>query len=106
MMKAWTGFRSVSGEAVSTGHWGCGAFGGDKNIKSLVQVLAASLAGVKKLDFYCFDDQEFHDDFTEAMNKMKDKTVGWVWDQIMNFRNNREEHNAGNNVLQFIKGAP
>jgi hypothetical protein len=29
---------------VSTGHWGCGAFGGTKELKSLLQLMAASLS--------------------------------------------------------------
>lgn len=57
LCKAWTGFRSVKGDVVATGHWGCGVFGGDPNIKCLVQVMAASMAGVKQLNFYCFDDK-------------------------------------------------
>merc|ERR1719154_883933 len=84
--KAWTGFRSVSGRSVSTGHWGCGAFGGDQNIKCLVQVMAASLAGVTKLDFYCFGDKIFCSEFTKALNKMAGQNVGWVWQKILMFR--------------------
>ena len=57
LCKAWTGFRSVKGHVVATGHWGCGAFGGDPNIKCLLQVMAASMAEVKQLDFYCFNDE-------------------------------------------------
>ena len=38
LAKAWTGLAAVRGSSVSTGHWGCGAFGGDPYIKCLVQV--------------------------------------------------------------------
>ncbi len=27
---------------VETGHWGCGAFGGDREIKALIQMMAAA----------------------------------------------------------------
>lgn len=57
LCKAWTGFKTVEGHIVATGHWGCGVFGGDPNIKCLVQVMAASMAGLRQLDFYCFNDQ-------------------------------------------------
>jgi len=97
--KAWTGFNSVSGQRVGTGHWGCGAFGGDQNIKCLVQVIAASLAGVS-LDFYCFGDKKFHNDFKGALKVLKDKTVGWLWEQILEFRSLSEGPKT--NILQFL----
>ncbi|KAJ7187233.1 Poly glycohydrolase, partial [Mycena filopes] len=57
LTKAYTAFASSYGDAapyetVVTGHWGCGAFGGNKEIKSVIQWCAASMAGVK-LDFIC-----------------------------------------------------
>jgi poly(ADP-ribose) glycohydrolase len=42
--KAFCGFYSKSGDKtkIATGHWGCGAFGGDKELKAILQLLAAS----------------------------------------------------------------
>lgn len=37
--------------AVTTGNWGCGAFGGDLRIKFLVQWVACSLVGLDMI--YC-----------------------------------------------------
>lgn len=37
---------------VHTGNWGCGAFGGNPVIMNLLQMLAASAAGVEHLNFY------------------------------------------------------
>ena len=37
----------LQGSSISIGNWGCGAFGGNPRIKCLVQVLAASIAGVR-----------------------------------------------------------
>ena len=45
------GSKSPGWTAVASGHWGCGAFGGNKAVKGLVQALAASCAGVD-LHFY------------------------------------------------------
>ncbi len=45
--KAYCGFAPFRGEPfslVSTGHWGCGAFGGHKYTKALIQVMAAVAA--------------------------------------------------------------
>ncbi|HET9990893.1 MAG TPA: hypothetical protein VFQ65_20320, partial [Kofleriaceae bacterium] len=41
---------------VRTGFWGCGAFGGNRELMTLLQVLAARIAGVDQLRFYAFDD--------------------------------------------------
>ena len=97
--KAWLGFSSVRGCRVSTGHWGCGAFGGDQNIKCLVQVIAASLAGVK-LDFYCFGDKNFHAAFQSALRVMEGKSVEWLWNKIVQYRAVKVQ--SGGSVLDYI----
>ena len=33
---------SVLNLGIATGHWGCGAFGGNKELKAILQLLAAS----------------------------------------------------------------
>ncbi|KAF9783067.1 hypothetical protein IL306_010101 [Fusarium sp. DS 682] len=45
--KATNGFSSYQGDAIFTGLWGCGAFGGDPGVKLVVLWLAAGAAGVK-----------------------------------------------------------
>ena len=59
---AYTGMRAAALESsrispggkvvVHTGFWGCGAFGGDRSLMVLLQLLAARLAGIDKLVFY------------------------------------------------------
>jgi poly(ADP-ribose) glycohydrolase len=51
LVKCYIGFRSVRGSAVGTGAWGCGAFGGDRDVKLAIQVVAASAAGVESLRY-------------------------------------------------------
>ncbi len=41
---------------IRTGFWGCGAFGGNRELMTLVQLLAAGLAGISRVRFYTFDD--------------------------------------------------
>ena len=62
--KAYCGFTHVlSGDksdkeevvSVATGNWGCGMFGGDKELKSLIQWMAASRAG-RTVQYYTFGD--------------------------------------------------
>ena len=40
---------------IHTGYWGCGAFGGNRVLMALLQLLAARLAGVYRLVFHTFD---------------------------------------------------
>ena len=42
---------------IATGNWGCGAFGGDPQLKSLIQWLAASQAGCPAVYYYTFGDK-------------------------------------------------
>lgn len=55
---AFTAFRAAVSEsgsgpvAIHTGFWGCGAFGGNRVLMALLQVIAARLAGVDRLVFH------------------------------------------------------
>jgi hypothetical protein len=61
---AYTGFRAAVLEAAAlgkamelhTGFWGCGAFGGNREVMVLLQWLAASAAGVTQLVMHVMDD--------------------------------------------------
>ena len=62
LVTAFTGFAAAVAEAgrlapgtpvvVHSGYWGCGAFGGDRVLMSLLQVIAAGAAGVDRLAFH------------------------------------------------------
>lgn len=58
LVTAFSGFRAAVQESdgapvvVHTGYWGCGAFGGNRVLMSMLQVLAAESAGVKHLVFH------------------------------------------------------
>jgi hypothetical protein len=66
LVTAYTGFAAAALESramwpgtpveVRTGFWGCGAFGGNRHAMTLLQLLAARLAGLDRLTFYVFDD--------------------------------------------------
>jgi hypothetical protein len=55
---AYVGFRAVAltsthaGATLHTGHWGCGAFGGNKGLVAAVQILAAGAAGIEHLVYW------------------------------------------------------
>uniref|UniRef100_A0A7S1WGI5 poly(ADP-ribose) glycohydrolase n=1 Tax=Alexandrium catenella TaxID=2925 RepID=A0A7S1WGI5_ALECA len=44
----------------ATGNWGCGVFGGDPQLKALIQWLAASVAG-RDIEYYPFGDERVAD---------------------------------------------
>ena len=59
---AYTGFRAARAESgvgrevvVHTGHWGTGAYGGDRVLMALLQLLAARAAGLDRVVFHTFD---------------------------------------------------
>jgi len=54
--KAYLGFLMCQSK-ISTGHWGCGAFGGEKVSKFLQQLIAAAIANVD-LDYSTFREEE------------------------------------------------
>jgi len=66
LVTAYTAFAAAIAESrrawpdaaveIRTGFWGCGAFGGNRHAMTLLQLLAARLAGVDRLQFHAFDD--------------------------------------------------
>lgn len=63
--KAYCGFSSTcyKGKSLATGHWGCGAFNGDKDLKCIIQILAASAAGYENVLYTNMDDPGFEKRF-------------------------------------------
>lgn len=61
LVTAYAGFRAAAIESsetpviVHTGFWGCGAFGGNRVLMALLQILAAEMAGIDRLVFHTFD---------------------------------------------------
>jgi hypothetical protein len=64
---AFSGFRAVVLESragrtsnkpivLHTGNWGCGAYGGNRQLMISVQIMAAALAGISQAIFYCGPD--------------------------------------------------
>ena len=69
LIKAYVGFNLINFDdkdvakmpkTISSGNWGCGAFGGDFELKFIQQWLAATYAGVEKLYYYTFGENEMN----------------------------------------------
>ena len=66
------GGSTVVPEVVATGNWGCGAFGGDLEVKAVLQWLAASVAGRRCIEYYSFGEPGLADGLSklaEALGK-------------------------------------
>ena len=80
--KAYVGFNLINfglgkmnmniEKTISTGNWGCGAFGGNHELKFFEQWIAASYAGVKRLDYYTFGDKKMKN-IAKYLNDLKAK---------------------------------
>ncbi|KAI3635308.1 hypothetical protein MIR68_006874 [Amoeboaphelidium protococcarum] len=58
--KAFAGFQESNAmqdqdKGIATGNWGCGVFGGDIELKFLIQLIAAILSGRQKFKYHQFD---------------------------------------------------
>lgn len=67
----------------ATGNWGCGVFGGDTQLKAVIQWLAASVNN-KLITYFPFED-----DYTKRLPELAQKaaahnlTVGWIFQNIL-----------------------
>lgn len=82
LVTAYTGFAAAVAESaaicadapvvIHTGYWGCGVFGGNRVLMSLLQVLAAGMAGASRLVFHTAG-PEGAAPFEEALGVIRDQ---------------------------------
>ncbi|XP_053404652.1 uncharacterized protein LOC123553897 [Mercenaria mercenaria] len=72
--------RGQYGRPIATGNWGCGAFGGDPHLKSLLQWMAASYAGCPCLLYYTFRNPHM-DKLQEVVSTVIER--GWDVSKLM-----------------------
>jgi len=82
LVSAYTGFAAAVAESaqlgpgapvvIHTGYWGCGVFGGDRVLMSLLQVLAAGMAGASRLVFHTTSEAGTAP-FAEALSILREK---------------------------------
>lgn len=86
LLTAYTGFRAAAAEShdaagpdaqtvVHTGYWGCGAFGGNRTLMAMLQVLAARMAGLHALVFHTVDEAGLRT-FAAAMARLDPLLIG------------------------------
>lgn len=90
---------------IATGLWGCGAFGGNSQIKSIIQWCAASLAEVPTLQFICSSEEQhvFATDFKNFAERLSSfdraPSVGDVFDTLLSL----EREMAANGYVGVIE---
>ncbi|OAJ41531.1 hypothetical protein BDEG_25110 [Batrachochytrium dendrobatidis JEL423] len=72
--------------AISTGNWGCGAFNGSLELKSLIQVMAASVAS-RDIIYLPFNKTEFAQDLIQILTELRlnNVSVAYLFNMISNF---------------------
>ena len=105
--KAFVAFHSKNEgdlEAVATGNWGCGAFGGDPHLKLVIQLLAASEAG-RDLQYYTFGDEELVKEGRELfVNNRPGATVGELYTTVKFFCDMTGTEKTGEKLFQHLRG--
>ncbi|XP_074292065.1 poly(ADP-ribose) glycohydrolase 1-like [Silene latifolia] len=85
---------------IVTGNWGCGAFGGDPEVKTVIQWLAASQALRPFIAYHTFELKELEKlDQVCAWILAHKWTVGDLWTMLVDYCNKREK---GETKLGFI----
>ncbi|KAL9251572.1 Poly(ADP-ribose) glycohydrolase 1-like protein [Drosera capensis] len=81
---------------VATGNWGCGAFGGDPELKSIIQWLAASQALRPFISYYTFQLESLRnlDQVTEWILS-HNWTVGDLWSLLVKYSSKQSHGETG-----------
>eukprot|EP00741_Cyanophora_paradoxa_P021261 tig00021348_g20521.t1 len=76
---------------IATGHWGCGAFLGDRELKFLLQAMAAAEAG-RELHYYAFGDGAFVAGaaLVWGLACARLRTVGALWSALLSYSELRD----------------
>ncbi|KAL7059133.1 hypothetical protein AAHC03_013891 [Spirometra sp. Aus1] len=86
LRKAYAGFTDIAAPyrslpaIVVSGHWGCGAFNGNKALKALLQLMACAQAG-KALAYSTFGEEPFAEKLLRVYDNLVSSncTVGRLW---------------------------
>ncbi|KAL2594910.1 hypothetical protein AAZV13_11G009700 [Glycine max] len=88
---------------VATGNWGCGAFGGDPEVKTIIQWLAASQALRPFIAYYTFG-LEALQSLDEVAHWILSQrwTVGDLWNMLIEYSINRSKGETNVGFLQWL----
>ncbi|CAK1601349.1 unnamed protein product [Parnassius mnemosyne] len=94
--KAWVGFsfntdnenEGMNFPGIATGNWGCGAFGGTPQLKSLLQIMACAQSR-RPMAYYTFKDSKLRDEIMNMYSQLVKHhvTVGQLYRLLVRFCN-------------------
>ena len=101
-------------KSIATGNWGCGAFGGDHELKFFQQWVAASFAGIDRLDYYTYESKKMELIIKEINNiKGKYKNANQLYEdliskklieeEVLKILLNKDTEKRDNNFFSFLK---
>jgi poly(ADP-ribose) glycohydrolase len=78
---------------ITTGHWGGGVFGGDRQLKAIIQLIAASQCKRKGVNYMAYEDEEFAKSFSNMFSLFQniDASVGEIFRSLMDYNARRME---------------
>jgi len=85
---------------LATGNWGCGAFGGDKHLKTVQQILAATEAG-RDILYFTFKDAKLEATIQEFLNILEQKQVT-VGQLFLAYLDNISEYEYGDSLFDML----
>uniref|UniRef100_A0A1I7YLU2 Poly(ADP-ribose) glycohydrolase n=1 Tax=Steinernema glaseri TaxID=37863 RepID=A0A1I7YLU2_9BILA len=105
--KAYTGFDHLDdlNRPIATGNWGCGVFKGDRQLKSLIQLIAASAQKRRELHYFTFGDEKFTQRLLDVYKVLKEKkvSVGALYKLIVSYKSEAVQGTNGLQVLDFVE---
>jgi hypothetical protein len=98
--KAYCAFQKLSYDpfnhdmSIATGHWGGGAFSGDRELKAIVQLMAATVAQRKGMIYFAYGDENFRNNFDPMYSLLQNlgATVSELFSALMEYRAKRIQH--------------
>ncbi|MFH4981007.1 hypothetical protein AB6A40_007716 [Gnathostoma spinigerum] len=104
LLKAYSGFivKESIPKTIATGNWGCGVFRGNLELKSLIQLMAASVCG-RKICYFTFGHQKFATDLLSIYMSLKGNrvTVAELYKIVREYCDNFSGNSPS--LFEFIK---
>ncbi|KAM4532027.1 poly(ADP-ribose) glycohydrolase [Fundulus diaphanus] len=105
--KAYCGFRGHYGDKepdIATGKWGCGAFRGDKQLKAVIQLMAAAKAR-RGLAFFTFGDEDLRRDLQHIYHLLvtQNMTVGQLYEHLEYYCGQRRTGSSREGLFDFLR---
>ena len=89
---------------MATGNWGCGAFGGDPQLKSLLQLMAAS-ENDRDVLYFTFGDEELRDEIYSMYQLLTNAniTVGKLYQILVSYVTDVIDQKSKQTLFEYIE---